>query len=229
MSNKLIIGEISIVVRGGKLKVSQINPDFLKWKQVVPEDWNLITEPLASESLAQVKFDNEISITATVNSIQFIQANLVKRGDKIILPELVEKYITLVEDDYRQLGINPKGHIIYGDSFEEVHSYLVDNFLVKGPWNDFGGGLKGFGFNMFYPIQAGQLTIKVEVRGLKSQGEKGEAIVPIILFESNFHREIKGDINKDKGNQVIDYISAWKSDLEIVEKFASMMTPKKRR
>jgi hypothetical protein len=53
---------------------SILNPDFLKYNQIVPMEWNLGMPPISTPSLSQVVFNNGFNIIAQGDRITFLQS-----------------------------------------------------------------------------------------------------------------------------------------------------------
>ena len=73
--------EISIVLVIGNFRPDTINVDFLKYIGIIPDDWELSTNPIINNLQAQLTFTNQVKINAENNRIIFTDQSLVL-GDR---------------------------------------------------------------------------------------------------------------------------------------------------
>lgn len=71
MRKKLVIQELAIVVVGKNHNLTILNPDFLKTNGIVPDEWQLAVSPVSVDPLAQVIFQNGLSIVAQFDKVIF--------------------------------------------------------------------------------------------------------------------------------------------------------------
>ena len=64
MKHTLDIQELAAVVVARNHNPTILNPDFLKYNNIVPANWELAESPLCTPPVAQVKYTNGISIVA---------------------------------------------------------------------------------------------------------------------------------------------------------------------
>lgn len=210
--NKVVqIQELAVVVVARNHNPTILNPDFLKYNSIVPTNWELASPPICAAPIAQVSYNNGISIVARFDKLIFSQNLDDKNLDEVQVPTMMIKYIeTLPHVDYRAVGINTKGHVV-ADSEEEVQRYLLEKFIAQGPWKAFRDKQATVSLSLSYPIQQGSLNLSVEYALLSLADEKR---LPVVIFACNTHRDIKSESSKDKIDELKKIIQSWKTDVE---------------
>lgn len=91
MENLVRIQNLSVVVAARSHNPTILNPDFLKYNKIVPMDWELESNPICADPVAQVKFTNGISITAEMNKVVFSEQKSSKEPSDFITPEIATR------------------------------------------------------------------------------------------------------------------------------------------
>ena len=210
--NKVIqIQELAVVVVARNHNPTILNPDFLKHNGIVSPDWELARPPLCTEPVAEVRYKNGINIVAQLQKLIFSQTLADKSLGEAQVPEIMVKYIeTLPHVDYSAVGINVVGYVP-ADTEEEAQGYILDNLIAQGPWRTFDDQQPNVSVSFSYPIQEGRLNITIEKALLPLSDQKH---LPVVIFRSNFHREIAEGISREKVAKLKDVIQSWRKDTE---------------
>lgn len=64
MSQALFVQEIGISIAAKDLNPSALNPDFLKYSDIIPSDWELARPPVYTNRMVQIVFKNGLSLIA---------------------------------------------------------------------------------------------------------------------------------------------------------------------
>ena len=72
---------------------AHINPDFLRFNDIVPPDWVVVRPVLAEPALSHVNYSNGVSIFGSDEEVSFHQANLLNDDVELLVPELASRYL----------------------------------------------------------------------------------------------------------------------------------------
>ncbi len=212
MKKTLDIEELAIVVAAKNHNPTILNPDFLKYNEIVPADWKLAEPPICTPPLAQVKYDNGISIMSQLDKVIFTDILVGKHPEEAQVPATAAKYVkTLPHVDYSAVGVNPKGHVVV-DAEEIARSYVRDTLISEGPWKTFVGQTPTVSVRFIYLIENGSLNLTIEDSFYTPPKEER---CSVMIFACNIHREIVGETSKEKVGYLRAVIDAWKDDLKM--------------
>jgi len=219
MNENFTIQELSIVILARQHNPSILNPDFLKYNDIVPKEWELSAPPLCVEPMAQVQFKNTINITAQLDKIIFFEKIAEKNETEILTPEVAYNYIkTLPHVEYIAVGINPKGHVAINLKTDDGYKFLSEKFITSGPWQDFGDSNLKPNLKFTYTFGNIVCTLAFEVGFLKGQEKKH-----VIIIDANIHHALTGGDRKNRFAELCEFLKNWKNDVnlykDIVEKF----------
>ena len=205
------IHDLGVAVVARNHNPTILNPDFLKHNDIVPPNWELASPPICAEPVAEVRYKNGINIVAQLEKLIFSQTLADRSLGDAQVPEIMVRYIeTLPHVDYRAVGINVKGHVVV-DTEEEAQGYILDNLIAQGPWKRFDDKRPSVSVHFSYLIQEGSLNITVEKGLLPLSNEKH---LPVVIFTSNFHRDITGEFSREKVVKLKEVIQSWRKDIE---------------
>ena len=72
---------------------AHINPDFLRFNDIVPPDWVVVRPVLAEPALSRVNYSNGVSIFGSDEDVSFRQVNLLSDDVELLVPELASRYL----------------------------------------------------------------------------------------------------------------------------------------
>ncbi|MEH1892183.1 MAG: hypothetical protein V7K92_22935 [Nostoc sp.] len=206
------VRDFSLVVMADKQNPSILNPDFLKYNQIVPPDWELAMPPICTPPVSQVVFKNGVNIVAQSDRLTFWE---VLDADNLVfeIPEIVCKYIDIVPYvDYRAVGININAHIIKEEK-EDNQDTVLAKLIASGKWKQFQGKSPNTVVQFTYPLDNGSFTISIqEVVISKIQNNE---LVPVINFSANFHRDLIKTNYLERVSYLKNIIQSWKTDFDI--------------
>lgn len=210
MKNDFSITELSFVIVGRNHNPTILNPDFLKYNNIVPVDWELAKPPICLEPMAEVAFGNSVKINAQLDRVIFCETLVSDVVKDIHIDDIATKYVeTLPHVQYLAVGLNFKGHVPYEGQPKGPQTFLFDKIIAKGPWQEYGRDRKAsISFNFFIDDCAFNLTVKEG--GFKISDTEH---IPALLFGSNIHHELLGDMPKQKLESLKSIVGNWKSDL----------------
>ena len=214
MNQALEIQELAIVITAKNYDPSLLNPNFLKYSGIVPEDWELARQPVVSNRASQIVFNNGIYIAAQPNRLMFVEA-LNNKEDKTEarIPQLARKYIEILRTiEYQALGINFRGYSTVTNTTVEENNYLIDKLIQPGEWQQCGTKPVKAGLNLLFSYDDKQLNVSVNEAGLKLPESEQ---VPVVLYSGNFHYDLNGKKPENVLPSLNSIIDNWQQDLEI--------------
>jgi len=209
MTGRLVIRELSMVVVGKNHNPSILNPDFLKFNDIVPRDWSPLQAPICTEMIAQVVFTNGLSIVSQQDKIIFSEPFVVDGAGRVQAPEVVSKYLKAVPHvAYEAVGVNPKGHISF-DSEKSALTFMTSTFLAPGRWLDFGNPLRATAVKFSYDLEERVLNLTIET-GSTRLPDSQEFLV---VLAGNFHHELTGESTSERLESALRAVEKWKDDV----------------
>ncbi|MDJ0620793.1 MAG: hypothetical protein QNJ63_29330 [Calothrix sp. MO_192.B10] len=217
MNKKLEIQELAIAIAAKNLNPTVLNPDFLKYSGIVPQDWEFARQPVYTNGLVQILFNNGLGIVAQSNRITIAEVLGTKNYESVQVAEiacqLVEK---LSQIEYANVGVNPRGFVTF-DSEEKSHQYLCNNLLSAGAWQEFGEGKMNAGLQLSYPLKRGQLNLGINQANIKFP----EQVVPAILFSGSFNYSLIGETPGERVQNLQQLVQNWQESVNTFEKLVT--------
>lgn len=205
----ITLEQFALVVVAELHNPTVLNPDFLKYQEILPGDWELSSPPITTLSFSTIQYTNGINIIAEPNKVQFIDT---KGGDppKSHIVEIMERYIAaLPHVRYKALGINFKAY----EERTDPYSFIISRFLKSGPWYNNEHELSGLALKFVYPIEKGRAIISLDSGSVNKIIEDKKIEEPVLTSDGNFHRDL--DINsKQLSEQIISLLGNVESDWE---------------
>jgi hypothetical protein len=226
MNQTLEIQELVIVITANNYDPSLLNPGFLKYSGIINSNWELAKEPIVSSRGSQIIFNNGIYLVAQPNRLMFGEAlNTKENISNAEIPQLAHRYTEILRTiEYQAIGINFRGYITCTNTTVEDNSYLLDNFIKPGEWQNCGSSPVKAGMNLVFPYEDKQLSLSINEAGLKLPDAEQ---APIVLFSGNFNYDLESD-NQGKNLERLQLIiHNWDKDLEIYTEVVSKLTNQK--
>lgn len=212
MTNTLNVQELVFALAAKNHNPAILNPDFLKYSGIVPIDWELAQPPIHTNAVAQVTFQNGVSIIAQTNRIIFAEVIAAKDLSEVKVPTIARKYVeTLPHVDYQAVGINPRGHVALEQEEDTARKYLAEMLLAPGSWREFGKAPVRATIQLAYELDKGQLNLIINEAALQLPEAE---LIPVILFSGNFNYEIAGTTQDERLGNLHQIIQNWQVNLE---------------
>lgn len=212
MSQKINITELIIVIAASGHNPSVVNPDFLKYSGIVPEEWELARQPVYTNQLVQIGYKNNLTVTSQANRIIFAEVLEDKEPSQIIAPGVARKYVeTLPKIEYQAVGINPRGYLGFGGNTEAARQYYHQELLASRPWQEFGTQPLKASLNLYYTLETGPLYLNITEAQLRQPEDNTE---PVILFSGNFEHNLTKETQQEKLLELQQHLAGWQTDLE---------------
>jgi hypothetical protein len=208
--SKLVTQELAIVVSVKTQTPTILNEDFLKQSGIIPSDWKLAREPVYTDRVAQIVFENGFSIAAQPDRIMFLEAIGDKEIETISAGEVAQKYVaTLKLADYQAVGINFRSYVAH-NSPAAASEYINNQLLAAGSWQQYGTGAVRASVNLVYDLSERQLNLSINEASIQFPEQPA---TPVVLFAGNFSYDTSKIPAGDKSTEISKLIGNWKQDL----------------
>jgi hypothetical protein len=204
----LVIENASIVIVAKGHNPSILQPYFLHDKNIIPKEWDwegarsTLTPPLS-----QIVFKEGFAITAELQKLVFQENEGERVPDKTKLGAIASAYTKILPHvPYTSVGVNFTGHI-NKTSTEEASSYLLNRFIAKGKWTNYGKTPPAVGVKFVYDIGDSKCTLSLEP-GEVIHVDKPQERIPVVFVSVNYH----SDANSQKKDWLSTAIAKWADD-----------------
>ena len=210
--------EFSIVITAETFNPTILNPDFLRIKNIVPEDWDwqLSAAPISTPPFATVSYDRGVSLLVETTKFQ-----VVERGQQVNVTEskisnIAKKYIEVLEHTpYKEIGINLTSFI----ELENPNHFIKEKFTKEGDWDNESFKLKETGLSFIYEINGGSFNLKINKGAFKDK----ESDKSGIILYGNFHRGCKDIPKHEIYKELIKHIENRQKDIEYFNKISQVI------
>lgn len=229
MEQALDIQELAIVIAANSFNPTIVNPDFLKFSDIVPSDWELARPPALTNQLTQIVYQNGVSVVAQPGALTVSESLSTKTLADIEIAKLAHKAIdTLPSANYQAVGINPRRLVTFPNQPDGGRRYVVETLLASGPWKHLGTTPVKASINLAYTLEHCQLRLSIGETRLQLPDEE---FLPAVLFTGNFQYEVVGNQREERLQSLHRAIDNWQSDLatyqELINtKFLNQAEPK---
>jgi hypothetical protein len=202
---------LAIVILAKNHNPTILNPDFLKYNKIVPEDWSLASAPICAEVVSEVIYTNGVQVTAQFDKLVFRQLYEDNASAHLLVPDIAAQYVhTIRHVDYRAIGINPKGYVIT-DSQEKASQFVLQKCIAPGPWKEFPSEPQSASVKFVYPCTNGIISVFVEDASLTLSERESK---PVVSFNANVHRDLSA-FGEDRLERMIEILHATQQDVDM--------------
>ena len=172
----------SVVVAAEAHNPTILHPAFLASEKIVPSDWKLGAEPpVSTPAISVVRYDNNISFLVDINKIQILDGS---GRDESEIAEIAKSYVQkLPHVHYTAVGVN----IAAFARCPDPEQWLLNRFIVAGPWSDAALKLKAAGLKLVYSVEKGVLNLNCEVGTIQPPNSPIEVGIAV---NANYHTDI---------------------------------------
>jgi hypothetical protein len=211
MNQNLEVQELSLVIAVERQDPSLLTPDFLRYSGIIPQDWELSRQPVRTQQAAQVSYQNGISILAYADRTVFVETLSDKIPEGIELPSIAQRYSKVLRNlEFRAVGINFRGHVLFPGTENSAHHYLCNGLLNPGGWQNVGTAPMRAGLNLIYTLERNTLNLSVQEAKLQLPEKES---VPVVIFGANFETPIASDSAVEQQTQLHEALQSWHLDL----------------
>jgi hypothetical protein len=216
--NSLNVLELALVVAAKNHNPAVLNPDFLRYGGIVPQDWVVGRPPVYTGQMTQVLYQNGVSFVAQTDRIMFIEALNDKSVADAEIATIAQKYTqTMPHADYQAVGINLRGYVSF-PSAEAVEHYLNNSLLAPGSWQNFGGATVRPTLNFAYKLAQSLLTVNISEATLQFPEQDAQSVA---LFTGNFAYDLTEADEAGRLARLAEIIQLWQNDLNTFQELVN--------
>lgn len=200
--------ELSISLNAEQQNPQILNPQFLKSQKIVPTDWQLAESTVSEFPVAQIEFNNGVSIEMKPRQISFSQNIAGKAQNQIEIPEVTRNYVaSLPNIEHEEMEVKIVTFMTFGAK-KYSFCYMPDNFA--GGWQ---GEIKEpvlDTLELNYTLERCKFKLKVDdvrLRNLDDRTETG------VLFSGKFQYDVTGDRSLERMKNIYLILEHWRYDL----------------
>ena len=187
----------SLVIVAKNHNPSLLNPDFLRIRDIVPHDYELIEPSITTPPVAIVKYKQGISIMVAMEKLQVVEIIKERFPQSLSAPQIASRYVqTLPHVRYTGVGINWGGAL----RTEDPDVWMSNRFLSQGPWRENSHKLIGSELRFKYALADAQCNLSLASDTISER----DTAVPVVTVNVNFHHEITAYPADEAVAQVIE-------------------------
>jgi hypothetical protein len=212
--------ELAIVIVVKNLDPTLISPEFLRYSNIVPVDWELAQPAVRNaQGGVQVSFTNGVGVVAYSDRITFAEVAANKPEDTLAVLAVARRFVdTLSNMDFQALGVNLRGHLAFPGEPEVAHRFMFDRLLSPGAWRELGSAPVRAGVQLVYTFDHKQLNLRIDEAMLQVPDARA---VPVILFTGNFDYSLQKIDALDRVVNLKMLLQGWQADAALFRKVVS--------
>lgn len=200
--------ELTISLIAKNQRPGLLSHEFLRCTDIVPAEWELARPPVSTPQVAQVVFENGISLTAKGNQISLAESISDKTEGDIEIPEIAVRYATaLPASGYEKIHIYIR-QIFCLDGVD--NDYVVDHLIVKGPWLDYRDAVVDAAVQLAYRFGDKSLILSANPGKVNRAGGDPD---PAAVFTGAFQHEFIEDNGRERIEWATETLQSWQEDL----------------
>lgn len=212
MNHQLILQEFSIILAVEEQNPTALNPDTLKYTNVIPSNWELASAPIIQKNFVQLKFTTGVMIIAEYNRIILVQSLVNKSVADIVIPDIAKKYAqTFPNVKYQAVGINPNGYVSFSREQNTARTFLTKTLLSPGSWQEEGELPMRVNLNLVYKYERASMYLNITEAAIQ---DIDKTTTPIVIFGANYSYKVNGESSEEKLAYLHKVIDNWQVDLE---------------
>ena len=197
---RLLHASFSMIVTAEQHNPSLLNPDFLRIRGIVPDDWT-VRETLTTPMLSLVRYDNGFAVLVKPERLQFSWR--VEHFEEVA--KVCASYIkTLPHVRYRSVNFEWRFFFLH----DEPCKFIVERFMKKGIVGD----PNGAGVTLSYEGRRAPMNLRFET-ARDNEGREGLGVTVLVTMQvstypadkevaklatrvSRFYRDVRERLNR---------------------------------
>lgn len=201
------------------LSAKNINPTILTLANlrslgIIPEEWELVNEPVINQLQARLNFTNGVNLLAQPQQVTIAESINNENHQSRATPSLAKEFVAkFAKASYQRISIAPKMIVTFGQQQAiSPRQFMIDNLINSGPWLEIGNQTPQTSVNFVYQLETCQLNLNINEVQLTSKNQPNQAVAGL-LFSGSFN--YVGNQNNDQEiTQIQNQIDNWSDNLE---------------
>ncbi len=205
---------VSVSLRSFSLDPVSINPDFLRYNDIVGADWKIEGPVTVEPRLTRVAYDNGVVITATRNRVTFAQTGQLLDLDNFVGSAMAMRYISSValRLGYEAVAIAPRGFIRIPPISQGESSTILERLRRRLP---FAAELPRVQARVSYNLAGRGITLYVGEAVNEAAGA-----VSMLRFSAHIHHNVPESGPSEQTDFVRSVVESWREDLADFDRLA---------
>ncbi|MEM9136124.1 MAG: hypothetical protein AAGB01_02065 [Cyanobacteria bacterium P01_F01_bin.42] len=206
-----ILQEMEIVLGIPKQDPTFFNLDFLTYTGIVPDTWDVAGDPQRSQQVAQIGFQNDVSLVAEPQQTVFTEILGDKGMDDIEIPNVALRFVDIMKNvSFTGLNLTFRGYVAFPNSPMAAHDYFFKNLLTPGAWQGVGTAPIRAGLDLVYTFDDRKMNFTVQEAAIRRLDDSTVAALFFNgAFESNYATK-----SSASAADVRQGIERWQGDLK---------------
>ena len=213
-SPAVALNDLSIVLAAHHIDTAHINPDFLRYNEIVDSDWTIEHPVIIESGFSLIQYGNGLSLTATNDDLAISHRGARLAMDEIVSPAVASRYLARASwtVDYRAIHINLNGSMDVADQKIELDLSPLHRLSSGMLFHDTAPNVQA---RVFYQFDDKAITVFV--------AESVDAgFVESIHFHASMSRGFDNDSAViDRIDLIDSIIENWQADVDDCVKLAS--------
>ena len=205
--------ELAIVLGASRFDPAHINPDFLRYNEIVDAAWQVNPPVIIESGFSLVKYDNGLALTATNDDLRVSQIIQDSGVEETVVPEVLNRY----------LNTSP-----WPVEYQHIHTDLVGSMRIDGD----GLELRLSPFSeLSSQVQFNDVTPIIQVRAAFLLSDKSITIyvseirnadeVTALRFSAHIHRDIDNVVSSGERDEFVkSTLEKWNDDIRDFDELA---------
>jgi hypothetical protein len=187
------IQEVGIILAAKTLNPSVINQDFIQFSGIIPNSWQLTSQPVLNPNYAQLSFSNGLNLVAQGNSISFVQSSQGKSLQELSIADTARRFLEKIPfAEYQNFRIQLKSLIPFNDHSDSAREYITEKFLAPGSWQEIGKVPVEASINLLFKLDRGELSLSINEARIQYNNSDRPPMSGI-LFSGAFNYTLSND------------------------------------
>lgn len=209
------VTEIAVVISARNHNPTLLNPDFLRYNEIVDATWVTSEDepPITTPAVSRVTFSNGISVVVEPSTITF--AERLDEDDTPHTPDIAKRYLTaLPHVDYRAVGINPRGHVNFGSDPNLPNRFISERVMALSAEEL---GTPPFDADVQLHFHYGDAMLNLVLEDVALRDDPNQHV---LLISGNYHHTASEADPAKRLAELHRYIDGWRDDISAFEKVA---------
>lgn len=207
------LNHLGILLVAPRIETAHINPDFLRYNEIVDPGWQIDPPVIIEPGLSMVQYGNGLSITATNDYLEISHRDAPLSTDEIASPPVASRYLAMAPWPLEYSAVR----IVLNGSIDAAGQGIARRF---SPLHRLSSGML---FHDTTPDVQARAVYQLEDKSITLHiSESGDSdLVNSVRFNAHIHRDIDSSLSDVERIEFVDsVIKSWEDDFVSFAQFA---------
>ena len=198
---------IGVLLRPSNIEPSSLNPEFLRYNQIIGEDWKIETPVVVEPRFSRVRYDNGVVVAASRDQVTFTQTKRPLELGEVVCPSMALRFLSLMpwSAEYRIVSLDPTARIQLPKPTSDESPSLLAGIGQRFPFDDAFPRVQA---RLSYDFEERSITLYVGEQERQDDGTSSE-----LHFSAHIHRDVPSTVREEQLEYVRSILEAWEQDL----------------